>query len=217
MVDVVVIEDHLLVAETVRAALATRGITAELVAPTHPVVLLARVCERAPSLVLLDLDLGSHGDGTDLIAPLAAAGIRALVVSGTPDRERIARAFEAGAFGYQPKSDGIAALADKAVAALAGDAPLDDLLRHTLRDELMRVRAARTSAFAPFATLTERERATLTALSRGLSVHSIAAEWVVSEATVRSHVRGVLCKLAVPSQLAAVALALRSGWLAATA
>jgi DNA-binding CsgD family transcriptional regulator len=39
----------------------------------------------------------------------------------------------------------------------------------------------------------------------------------VSEATVRSHVRGVLTKLDVTSQLAAVALALRSGWLAATA
>ena len=79
---------------------------------------------------------------------------------------------------------------------------------------LLAARVARDAVFAPFTRLTDRERDTLVALSRGLSVHGIAAEWVVSEATVRSHVRGVLAKLDVPSQLAAVALALRTGWLA---
>jgi DNA-binding NarL/FixJ family response regulator len=45
-------------------------------------------------------------------------------------------------------------------------------------------------------------------------VTEIARGWVVSEATVRSHVRGVLTKLNVGSQLAAVAAALDAGWLA---
>ena len=43
----------------------------------------------------------------------------------------------------------------------------------------------------------------------------IAREWVVSEATVRSQVRGVLTKLGAGSQLEAVALALEAGWFAA--
>ena len=50
-------------------------------------------------------------------------------------------------------------------------------------------------------------------LARGRSVREIADEWVVSEATVRTHVRSVLAKLEVRSQLAAVAMAIRTGWL----
>jgi DNA-binding NarL/FixJ family response regulator len=68
---------------------------------------------------------------------------------------------------------------------------------------------------APFRTLTEREREALLAMGHGQSVSEIAAAWVVSEATVRTHVRGVLGKLDVRSQLAAVGMALRCGWLRA--
>ena len=52
----------------------------------------------------------------------------------------------------------------------------------------------------------------LRSIAHGLSVQDIAADWVVSEATVRTHVQGVLAKLGVRSQLAAVAAARRSGW-----
>ena len=64
----------------------------------------------------------------------------------------------------------------------------------------------------PFLTLTQREREVLTELTRGKSVDCIANEWVVSEATVRTQVRGVLTKLDVRSQLAAVAKARSAGW-----
>ena len=145
----------------------------------------------------------------------ATGGIRTLVVSGSADRERIGLAFEAGAFGYHSKSDGFDQLVTKTAAALASVRPLDELLRRELREELAntrRVRCRRPRAVRP----PDRPRAdTLLALSTGLSVHAIATQWVVSEATVRSHVRGVLAKLDAPSQLAAVAMALRSGWLRA--
>ena len=63
--------------------------------------------------------------------------------------------------------------------------------------------------------LTGRERQVLEALGEGRTVTDIAASWVVSESTVRSQVRGILTKLGVTSQLEAVALALRVGWLRA--
>ena len=52
----------------------------------------------------------------------------------------------------------------------------------------------------------------LAALADGLSVAMIAARDVVAEATVRTQVRGVLVKLGVSSQLAAVARARDAGW-----
>lgn len=217
MPSVAVVEDHLLLAETLRLALTAQGIDTVIAAPGAPALLADALRALDPTLVLLDLDLGEYGDSTPLIAPLTSAGIRVLVVSGTTERERIALAFEAGAFGYHSKADGFEALVAKTAAALDSCEPLDELLRRTLRDELGAARVARSAAMQPFDRLTERERATLLALSTGLSVHGIARQWVVSEATVRSHVRAVLTKLDVPSQLAAVALALRNGWLSTVA
>jgi two-component system nitrate/nitrite response regulator NarL len=213
MPSVVIVEDHLLLAEMLRAALAAQGVDADIAAPIDTGSLVAGLQQSRPSVVLLDLDLGPLGDSTSAIAPLAASGIRTLIVSGSTDRERIALAFEAGAFGYHSKSDGFDQLVTKTAAALDSVGPLDELLRRELRDELARVRRERSIVREPFDRLTDRERDTLLALSTGLSVHAIASRWVVSEATVRSHVRGVLAKLDAPSQLAAVAMALHSGWL----
>jgi DNA-binding NarL/FixJ family response regulator len=210
---VVIVEDHLLLAETLRAALVGHGISAEIIAPAPTEALVDAIRSIRPTLVLLDLDLGDYGNTTAAIGPATAAGTRVLVVSGTTDRERMALAFEAGAFGYHAKADGFEPLVSKTAAALASATPLDDVLRRGLRAELARIRRDRAVALGPFQRLTDRERDTLLALSTGRSVHEIAVEWVVSEATVRSHVRGVLAKLDAPSQLAAVAMALRSGWL----
>jgi DNA-binding NarL/FixJ family response regulator len=209
---VVIVEDHLLLAETLRSALAMSGIEAEVVAPVPGADLLGEVSARHPVLVLLDLDLGACGASEWLIAPLTAAGVRVLIMTGSEDRLRIAGALERGAIGYQPKAQGFAALADCASDGLAGRPVLDPGRREALLDELNRARARRAGEDEPFDRLTDRERATLRALTEGHSVHMMARQWVVSEATVRSHVRGVLLKLEVGSQLAAVALARRYGW-----
>ena len=55
--------------------------------------------------------------------------------------------------------------------------------------------------------LTPSEGRILYHMMRGLSAHEIADHLVVSLATVRSHIRAILHKLGVSSQLAAVALA----------
>ena len=89
------------------------------------------------------------------------------------------------------------------------------MLLQRLRTDLARQDAEKNVRWAPFERLTDRERHTLLALSTGQSVRDIARLWVVSEATVRTHVRAVLAKLEAPSQLAAVAAALSTGWLAA--
>ena len=60
-------------------------------------------------------------------------------------------------------------------------------------------------------TLTSSERRVLYYLTTGLAAQDIADDLVVSLATVRSHIRSVLRKLEVRSQLAAVALANSSG------
>ena len=215
MTTIVIVDDHELLAEALRIALRESGRSAVRVPPAATPDLLARLLDLRPDLVLLDLDLGTYGDAAPLIAPLTDAGIRVLVVTGTLDRLRVAAALEQGAIGYRSKGDGFDALLGTVTEAVDAAQPLDPAHRVELLELLRRARAAQHRTLAPFERLTEREQAALAAMAQGQSVHEIAADWVVSEATVRTHVRGVLGKLDVRSQLAAVAVALRSGWLRA--
>ena len=64
----------------------------------------------------------------------------------------------------------------------------------------------------PLAWLTDRERHVLMHMMDGLSAEQIAAVDYVTVATVRSQIRGILQKLHVHSQLAAVAYAYRACW-----
>ena len=114
---------------------------------------------------------------------------------------------------------------------LLKDAPAEDLV------EAIRVVAAGSSLLAPAVTgaviaefarrptapmgdapvleqLTAREREVLVLLTRGRSNAEIAAELVVSEATVKSHVAHLLMKLEVRDRVQAVILAYETGLVA---
>jgi DNA-binding NarL/FixJ family response regulator len=210
---ITIIEDHALLAESLVLALRQHEVQAQAL-PIQPAPeLLAAAVASHPDLVLLDLDLAGSGDGTSLVAPLRKAGVSTLVVTGITDRLRIAAALEQGAFGYQPKAAGLDSLLAATLRALEGSAAPDEAERHALLAELAqhRARGARDERLRK--QLTAREEATLHALGEGRHVREIAAQWVVSEATVRTYVRGVLTKLGAGSQLAAVAVARRHGWL----
>ena len=89
-VSVLIVEDHALLAQTLVFALNAEGCrarVAELIGPAH---LLRQVRTHRPGVVLLDQDLGAHGDGVELVRPLTELGARVLVVSGTTDRLRLA-------------------------------------------------------------------------------------------------------------------------------
>jgi DNA-binding NarL/FixJ family response regulator len=76
-----------------------------------------------------------------------------------------------------------------------------------------RVRNGRTRMvqIALLATLTGREREVLAALAQGVTMSGIAIELGISRATVQTHVKNILGKLEVHSQVEAVGAAWRAG------
>ena len=81
---------------------------------------------------------------------------------------------------------------------------------HLIRDEVRgRGHEADDGALAALST---REAEVLKALMDGKSADEMPAEQFVSITTVRTHIRSILRKLGVRSQLAAVALAHRARW-----
>lgn len=212
---VVLVEDHALFAQSLDFALTREGYDVRVLTPEHfptPGVLLGRVRELRPQVVLLDLDLGPLGDGRLLIGPLARAGIHVVVLTATSDRVRWGECLAVGARRVLSKAGTLDGVLATITALSQGRLVLDEAERAELialaRANGREHREIRTR----FELLTPREAVVLGHLMRGETVHDVAAAFVVSENTVRTQVKRILGKLEVSSQLAAVGLANRIGW-----
>ena len=209
-----IVDDHGVLADGLAMALRAEELPARVHVPASAAGILEAVAEEQPQLVLLDLDLGlDQGSGVDLVAPLRALGPRVLVLTGSTDRLVHARCIEAGAAGVASKGEPFDRLLDAIRRAARGESPMGRRRQEELLEELRRARAARSERLAPFERLTPREASVLLALAEGRSAEAIARASYVSLPTVRTQIRGILVKLGVGSQLAAVGMAIERGWL----
>jgi DNA-binding NarL/FixJ family response regulator len=210
---VLIVEDHELLAGTMAMALRQQGLEVHAAAGPSPAAVVDLARKLAPQLVLLDLDLGSTmGSGLDLIRPLIQTGARVVMVTGVDDRARLGACIEAGAAGVVSKATEFSVLIDTVQRAIDGLPLLREDERLALLNEARDRRRADHDRLAPFDTLSPKEQAVLVHLLAGESAETIAEKTYVSLATVRSHIRAILLKLGVNSQLAAVALARNAGW-----
>ncbi len=120
-------------------------------------------------------------------------------------------ALRAGASGFllkdAPRHDLIAAVK----IAAAGNALLAPSVTMRLIDAFARRPPQTLPAPSRLALLTSRERDILLRLARGLTNAEIAADLVISEATVKSHVGNLLAKLGLRDRVQAVILAYETG------
>lgn len=212
----VIVEDHQLFAESLEIAMTVEGYDIHRLPVPDAAVsvpqLVASVLRHRPRIVLLDLDLGSFGDGVRVINPIARAGVNVVVVTGSLDRARWGECVWHGARQVLAKTRPLNEIL-AVVRRLSQGLPVMDttekeaLLRcwHEQRRTLHRQREH-------LARLTPRERQVLSGLMAGQQVRDIARASVVSEATVRTQVKSILGKLEVSSQIAAVGLARAARW-----
>ena len=134
-----------------------------------------------------------------------------IVVLTTFDQnEYVYRALRAGAAGFLLKD----APSSRLIAAVRAAATGDSLIEPSITQRLLERFAepvALTGIPAELAALTERELDVLRLIARGLSNAEIAAEMVVAETTVKTHVARVLNKLGVRDRVQAVVVAYETG------
>lgn len=209
--DVLLVDDHPLLAIALQAELSKRGFNAELGDITSVEALLAQVQRLEPTLTVMDVSMPAIGDGVSLIAHVRAAGSRVIMLTGSFDACLWGECIEAGASAVVGKDEPLADIFGAIEAAVAGR-PLRVNRNQVLLEAFTSTRRQRTMSLAPFELLTPSERRVLAGLMDGRTVSDIAATDYVGVETVRSHVKAVLRKLVVGSQLEAVALAYRTGW-----
>ncbi|UMG91548.1 response regulator transcription factor [Nocardioides sp. TF02-7] len=209
-----IVDDHELFAESLELALNMEGYGVRRVptASTTPVALLAGVARYQPRVVLLDLDLGSLGDGTRLINPIARTGSNVVVVTGSYEESEWGHCIKRGARKVIPKTHPLNEILSVTRRICQGLPVMDAAERERLIGVWSEHRRVAEDLRGRLDRLTPREAEVLGWLVEGHQVREIARESVVSEATVRTQVKRILRKLEVTSQLAAVGLARQAGW-----
>lgn len=214
---VAIVDDHLLFAQTLELALTREGYRATRVelpeSSTQPAApVLQSLLGLKPDVVLLDLDLGAAGDGLTLIEPTVKAGMDVVVVTASDEPAQWARAVMTGASKVLSKATPLAEVIATVGKVAAGLPVMESEERQELLDAWVSRRAGNEALWERFDLLTPRECEVLGLLMRGRSVRHIARVSNTSEGTVRTHVKAILAKLEVSSQLAAVGLAYQLEW-----
>jgi len=163
-----------------------------------------------PDIVLMDLKMPvMNGVEATRAIRTEFEAVRVLVLTTYDADEWVLDAIRAGAHGYLLKDTPRADLVRAIEGTVQGKSHLDPAVAGKILQQAARVPTRGNSTLVD--SLTERERAVLSHLARGLSNADIASRLFLSEGTVRNYVSSILSKLNVSDRTQAAVLALRHG------
>jgi DNA-binding NarL/FixJ family response regulator len=174
----------------------------------------AEVAAHAPDVVLMDVRMPVM-DGLEAVRRILAEAPerpRVLMLTTFDLDDYVYAALRAGASGFLLKDAPAAELVHAVRVVAAGDALLaPSVTRRLIADFAARQPAGRSSPAAVTSSLTPRELDVLRLIARGLSNQEIAAELILAEQTVKTHVSRILAKTGLRDRAQAVVLAYESG------
>ncbi|GGU05065.1 MULTISPECIES: response regulator [Streptomyces] len=169
------------------------------------------VRRHAPEVALLDIRM-PRMDGIEACRAIGAeSACRTVMLTTFDSDEYVYEALHAGASGFLLKDVRREDLVHGVRVVARGDSLLAPSVARRLVEQYTRPAARRHAPDPRLDALTGRERETLLLLARGLSNAEIAAELVVSDHTVKTHVGNVLAKLGLRDRIQAVICAYETG------
>jgi len=209
---VLVVEDRRLLAESLALVLQSAGMTVRVVADSAPGAVREAVEQGHPAAAIVAVGFGRGRRTEQVIGILCEHGIPPIVMTGGPDRLRLAECVAEGAVGIVDKSMDVATLIQMTRDVVESRSVLSRTERYALEDELRLHHARRELSREPLERLTKREQQVLAELTTGHTAREIADGSFVSISTVRSQIKSILAKLGVSSQVQAVAMAAKGRW-----
>jgi DNA-binding NarL/FixJ family response regulator len=217
-ITVMVVDDQGLVREGLMTLLEAAPGLEPVAAAANGEEAVSLAARHRPDVVLMDLRMPVL-DGVQATRRIRAAqpDTEIVVLTTHADEASILDALQAGARGYLTKDAGIADISRAIQAAAGHHAFLDpEVQAQLLKAASAGGRAGSSPAPAAAARplpddLTLREAEVLSLVARGLSNGEIAAQLVVSEATVKSHINHLFSKIGARDRAQAVHYAYTHG------
>ena len=209
---VLICDDQALVRGGFRAILDSRSEIEVVGEAENGAQAVALAQRRQPDVILMDIRMPEL-DGIEATRELVAAGspARIIVLTTFDLDEYVHAAIRAGASGFLLKDVTPAKLVEAIGIVAQGDALLAPSVTRRLLERFAATLPVGDQASDALAELTAREIEVLRLLAGGLSNAEIAAELVVSEATVKTHISSVLRKLGLRDRVQAVIVAYQTG------
>ena len=209
-IKVLLVDDHKIVRQGVRAYLHTLADTQVIAEADSGAAAVAAVEQYSPDVVLMDLEMPGELDGiaaTRQIRKLRSQ-TQVIVITSHHQDEYIFPAVRAGAISYLLKDVEPDELAGAIRKAALGEAVLDSRVASRIVRELQGLRK---DVVNPFTELSEREFEVLRLIAAGKSNAEIAETIVIGESTVKTHIGNILKKLHLDDRTQAAVYAWQEG------
>lgn len=204
---------HCLVLQGLRAILSQTALDIEVVGNTTDCdEAVTKAISLQPHVVVVDISaMNGSADAVIRQVKLGAPQTRVLVLSSHNDAAQIRCVIGAGASGYELLDIMPLHFADAIRAVANGKHVINEAAFKQMAQALLGNDTEPRAPSPGAENLTPREREVLARVSRGLGDKEVAAELMLSEATVKSHLRVIYAKLRLHNRAQAAAFAVRRG------
>jgi DNA-binding NarL/FixJ family response regulator len=212
MLKLLIVDDHTIFREGLRTLLDLEDDLTVIGEASDGQEAMRMLDEEQPDIVLLDLHL-PDALGSELCRRIRRShpDVRVLILSAYDDDQEITTALGGGASGYVLKTTSGERLADNLRAIARGEVLLGPAVAAKLAQQLSRLQEESARDEDVLHNLTPREREVFHLASLGLKNAEIADRLVLSEKTIKTHLRNIYNKLDLSSKAELRLYAVRMG------
>ncbi len=209
---VLLVDDHILFRRGVRAVLATRADMQVVGEASDGLEAVALARQTMPDVILMDIKMpGCNGLEATRRIKQEMPSVKVFMLTVSESDEHLFEAIKSGAQGYLVKDLKARQLFDALEGVARGEAAFSGIIAAKILREFDKSGRGARERLQITEPLTEREIEVLQLVAQGKSNQEVAESLVISESTVKNHLRSILGKLHLRNRIQAAVYAVRQG------